>query len=119
MRHLKSKKILDRKRGPRRALLRTLAISLITHKQITTTRPRANVIRTMVEKMITKAKAGDLSARRSLLRQLGNESAVKELVEKVAPAVKNRPGGYIRVSRVAGGRAGDDAHLIRLEILNT
>lgn len=118
MRHLKSKKTLDRKRGPRRALLRTQIISLITYKHITTTKAKAQVVRSMIEKMITKAKAGDLSARRSLLRQLDNETAVKELVEVIAPAVKNRPGGYIKVVRVAEHRKGDASDLTRLEILD-
>ena len=118
MRHHKKTKILDRKKGQRTALFRTQAVSLIKYKHITTTTAKAKIIRSLVERLITKAKVGDLAARRQLLKQLDNETAVTELIENIAPKLKKRNGGYIRITRIEKDRVGDGAKTTKLEILD-
>ena len=70
MRHRHKGKILDRKKEPRRALLRSLATSLILYEKIKTTEAKAKAVRPYIEKMITKGKKGTLAARRELLKDL-------------------------------------------------
>ncbi|MFH0819222.1 MAG: 50S ribosomal protein L17 [Patescibacteria group bacterium] len=116
MRHRKKTVILDRKQGPRRALIKTQAISLILSKKIKTTEAKAKVLRQVVEKMITKAKKGTLASERELMKDLGYEKAVRELVSKIAPQFKDRQGGYTRLTKL-GVRKGDGASLTQIEIL--
>jgi large subunit ribosomal protein L17 len=116
MRHRKKGKILDRKVGPRKALLRNLAVSLILYEKIQTTGAKAKTLRPIVEKLITKGKTNTLVARRNLLKYLYKESAVKKIIEDIGPRYKDRKGGYTRILKL-GRRAGDAAEIVQIELV--
>lgn len=116
MRHRKKRKILDRKKAPRRALLRSLATNLILYEKIKTTSAKAKVLRPLVEKLITKGKKNDLIARRELLKYLFKKSAVKKVLEELGPRYKDRKGGYVRIIKL-GARSGDGAKLAQIEFV--
>ena len=117
MRHGKTHNHLGRKVGHRRALLRNLAISLITHKRISTTLAKAKALRVFVEPILTTSKANSQHAHREAFRMLQNKEAVKELFAVVSPAILERPGGYVRVIRT-GTRLGDNAETALIELVD-
>jgi large subunit ribosomal protein L17 len=100
MRHHEKFKVLGREKGQRVALVRSLVRSLVLHDGITTTETKAKELRKYIEPMVTKAKVGDLAARRLLTSRIGDAKAVKKLVEVIAPAHKARNGGYTRVIKL-------------------
>lgn len=108
----------------RKALLRSLATALIRHGQITTTKARAKAVRTEVERMITLAKDGSLSARRRAIGYLYDKQLVHLLfdgnAEKEIASAKeryaSRPGGYTRIARTLR-RRGDNAEMVIIELL--
>lgn len=116
MRHRKKGKILDRKIGPRKALLRNLAVSLILYEKIKTTKAKAKTLRPIVERLITKGKTNTLSARRNLLKYLYKETAVKKILEDLGPRYKDRKGGYARILNL-GRRQGDGAEIVQIELV--
>jgi len=99
---------LDRKVAPRKALLMNLAESLILYEKITTTKAKAKITRSVVEKLVTKAKKNNLASRRSLLTELRSKNAVNKLLEVLGPRYAERKGGYTRVVNL-GNRKGDGA----------
>lgn len=116
MRHRNVGKILDRKKGPREALIRGLATNLILYEKIKTTDGRARALRPFVERLITTGKAGDLNARRELIRVLYTQNAVKKVLEVLSPRYKERPGGYTRTLKL-GQRKGDAAEMVQIEFV--
>jgi large subunit ribosomal protein L17 len=116
MRHRKNNKILDRKKDPRKALLRSLATNLILHEKIKTTEAKAKAVKPIVEKLITKGKANDLHTRRELLKYLYVENAVKKILEDLSPRYKERKGGYTRIVKM-GNRQGDAAKIVQIEFV--
>ena len=108
MRHYKKKVTLDRKTGPRQALLRQLAESLILFEKIKTTKAKAAATRSLVERLITMAKTNTLAARRLLIARLAGKNVVKKLLEVIAPRYQTRPGGYTRTTNLSF-RKGDGA----------
>lgn len=116
MRHQKHGKKLDRDSAGRRALMKSLSSGLIEHEKIQTTHAKAQVLRSHIEKMITKAKDGDLAARRHLSRFLSKEEDVKKIITEIAPKYKNRPGGYTRIIKM-GNRVGDGAPVSQIELV--
>lgn len=116
MRHQKSKITLDRKTGPRQALLRGLAESLILYEKIRTTKAKAKATRSMVERLITKAKKNTLAARRELASVLYTKNAVKKMFEVLGPRFKERAGGYTRIT-VVNNRLGDGAEEAVIEFV--
>lgn len=108
-------KKFGRKKDQRRALLRSLASSLILEERIKTTESRAKATSKFVEKFITKAKTEDLSSRRELARIFSKEVAHK-LIEEIAPRYKERKGGYTRVIKLAP-RKSDGASRAILELV--
>lgn len=100
----------------RKALLRTLATELIRHGRITTTQTRAKALRPEVEKIITLAKAGSLSARRQALGYIYDKDLVHALFEQVASRYGDRQGGYTRISRTVR-RRGDNAEMAIIELV--
>jgi len=127
MRHLKSGRKLGRTRSHRKATLSALSVSLIQHKKIRTTTAKAKEARTVVEKLITRAKravqtegdgkAKDVHARRVVFAFLRDRTAVTTLFNDIAPKVANRPGGYTRVVKL-GQRRGDGAEVAVLELVD-
>lgn len=116
MRHRNVNKILDRKVGPRHALLRGLVTSLILYEKIKTTDGKARVIRPAIERIITKGKANNLAARRYLIKQVYGENAVKKVLEVLSPRYQERKGGYVRVIKLSP-RLGDGAKMVRVEFV--
>lgn len=116
MRHLKSGRKLGRTASHRKATMANLAAAIIEHKSIITTTPKAKEARSVVERLITFAKRGDLAARRQALRTIRNKELVKELFEEIAPKYKDRPGGYTRVIKI-GMRRGDNAPMAVFEFV--
>lgn len=84
----------------RRALLRSLACSLILKKKIKTTDAKARELRPYVEKMLTKAKKGGLASKRDIVSELGVKNVATVLVDNIAPSYKSRPGGYTRIVKL-------------------
>lgn len=107
-----------RERDQRTALLRGLAVSLIEHGSIETTLEKAKETRPFVEKIITKAKKGDLAHRRQVISLLNSQAAAAKLVDEIAPQLANRNSGYLRIERTRV-RVGDGAQLARIEFVDS
>jgi large subunit ribosomal protein L17 len=116
MRHRKNKITLDRKAGPRKALIKNLAESLVLHEHLTTTKAKAKVARSTVEKLITIAKKGTLAARRDLLSKLADKAATEKLMAVYGPRYKDRNGGYTRLTTLPP-RKGDGADRAMVEFI--
>lgn len=116
MRHRKKGKILDRKKEARKALLRSLATSVIIYEKVKTTKAKAKAVKPLVEKLVTAAKKNDLNARRQLLTVLYHKKAVKKALEVLGPRYKERKGGYTRIINL-GRRAGDGAEIVQIEFV--
>lgn len=101
--------------GPRKLLLRVLANNFLTHEKIQTTEAKAKELRVVIEKMITKAKNGDLANRRALVKDLTPENT-KKIIDKIAPMYKDRQGGYTRIMKL-GPRNSDGAHMAIIELV--
>ncbi|OGL87217.1 50S ribosomal protein L17 [Candidatus Uhrbacteria bacterium RIFCSPLOWO2_02_FULL_48_12] len=117
MRHRHKGKTLDRKAQPRNLMLRNLASSLILYEKVTTTTARAKAVKSMVERLISLGRKGDLAARRELLRILPVKNAAAKVVEDLGPRYKNRTGGYSRIIKLSR-RLGDNAKTVRLELID-
>jgi len=116
MRHQNRKKILGRVSSQRQALLRNLAESLVLHGSIQTTKAKAAAIRPLVETLVTKAKQGNLAQARRIRQILYTDEAIKKILTEIAPRYQNRPGGYLRVIRLAP-RANDQAAMVQIEFV--
>lgn len=117
MRHQKGNKKLGKPTDQRIALLRSLVLSLITHKRIQTTDVRAKAAQKVADKLITLAKKGTLHDRRNALKILPNKNVVKELFSNIGPRYINKNGGYTKTIK-AGFRKGDAAPLTILELVD-
>ncbi len=117
MRHRKAHRKLSRTSSHRKAMFANMAAALIKHEQIITTLAKAKELRPIVEKLITLAKKGDLSARRRAIAKIRDEKMVKKLFDVLGPRYKDRAGGYTRVLK-AGFRYGDNAPLGVIEFVD-
>src|SRR5665647_50665 len=97
-----------------RMLLANLASQLFEHGRITTTETKAKRVRPLAEKLISKAKRGDLHARRLVMSTITNRDVVHVLFTEIAPALADREGGYTRITKV-GNRKGDNAPMAVIE----
>lgn len=116
MRHRNKNKILDRKKEPREMMLRNLASSIIIYEKVKTTQAKAKVVRSLVEKVITIVKKGDLTSRRRLIEILPQKMAIKKAFEVLAGRYKDRKGGYTRIIKL-GSRQGDRAKIVQIELV--
>ncbi len=114
MRHLKRTAKLGRTSEHRNAMLANLVCSLIKHKRVTTTLAKAKAARSVAEKMVTLGKSGTISDRRLAVARLHQEDAAKVLFGEIAPAMKDRRGGYTRIVKL-GQRQGDASQSAILE----
>ena len=114
MRHLKRTAKLGRSPEHRNAMLANLVCSLIEHKRVTTTLAKAKAARSIAEKMVTLGKSGTIHDRRLAVARLHQEDAAKILFKEIAPAFKERNGGYTRIIKM-GQRQGDAAQRAILE----
>ncbi len=147
MRHRIAGKKLGRDTEHRIAMRRNMAIALLTHGQITTTLPKAKAVQPLVEKLITTAKRGTLTARRQVIKQIGNPlhvdfdvkavnpadvpqhkinrygelvsgpRVVAKLFDEIAPRYAERAGGYTRIVRLDKHRIGDGGDLCVLQLV--
>ena len=105
-----------RERDERRALIRSLSIALIEHGSIETTLPKAKELRPNFEKLVSKARKGDLHNRRMIVSTLASVPAAHKLVEQIAPAMK-RTSGFLRIERTAL-RRGDNTQMARISFVD-
>jgi len=100
-----------------RLILANLATSLFEHGRITTTEAKARRLRPFAERLITKAKRGDLHNRRQVLSVITDKGVVHNLFEEIGPRFSERPGGYTRITKL-GPRKGDNAPMAVIELVN-
>jgi large subunit ribosomal protein L17 len=117
MRHGVAQRKLNRTASHRTAMFANMAASLIKHEQIVTTLPKAKSLRPVVEKLVTLAKRGDLSARRLAASRIRDEDMTRKLFDVIGPRYKARAGGYTRVLK-AGFRYGDNAPMAVIEFMD-
>lgn len=117
MRHGKKINHLGRTTPHRKAMLSNMASSLILHKRISTTVPKAKALRKYVEPLITKSKSDSTHSRRTIFSYLQNKESVNALFDDVADKVATRPGGYTRIIKT-GNRLGDNAEMCIIELVD-
>lgn len=108
---------LHRERDQREALVKGLADSLVKYESIETTLPKAKEVVPYVEKLITKAKKGDLHNRRLVIADLQTLEAAHKLVDQIAPKLKGRVSGHLRIEKTRT-RRGDNAQLARVSFVD-
>lgn len=116
-RHQYKGRKLHRERDQRCALVKGLADSLVKYESIETTLPKAKEVVPYVEKLITKAKKGDLHSRRQVISGLHTVETAHKLVDEVAPKLKGRTSGHLRVEKTRL-RRGDNAQLARVSFVD-
>jgi len=116
MRHRSAKKTLDRKAGPRLALLKNLASQIILYEKVKTTEAKAKVVKPIVEKIITRAKTDTLANRRLIISRLTIKNAAVKAFEVLGPRYKEKAGGYLRIIKI-GTRKGDGAQMVQIEFV--
>jgi large subunit ribosomal protein L17 len=114
MRHRSKTVKLKRNASHRKALLANMAISLIEHGRIKTTLGKAKALRPVAEKLVTLAKRDDLHSRRLAIAFLHQKDTVQKLFSEIAPAAKDRQGGYCRITKL-GARMSDSAPMAIIE----
>ena len=127
MRHRVAGRRLNRSKGHRTALRRTLVTELFRHERIRTTEAKARAIRSQAEKLITLAERGLIAgettpergvhARRLADGRLNDPQIVKKLFDDIAPRYAERPGGYTRIIKLGQPRKGDAAKMAVIELV--
>lgn len=116
MRHNKKGKVFGRQKGPREAMLRNLAQSVLLYETVNTTLAKAKAVKPLVEKLITTGRKNTLVSRRALSRVLTVELAVNKVLQELGPRYANRAGGYSRIIKL-GARQGDGAEVAQLQLI--
>ena len=106
-----------RENDQRRALIKGLATSLVMEERIETTLPKAKELVRYIEKLVTKAKKGDLANRRAVIAGFSTQIAATKLVDQVAPQLTGRTSGHVRVERTRL-RVGDGAQMAVIEFVD-
>jgi len=130
MRHLKKGRQIGSDAAHGNAILRSLALALLTHERIKTTEMRAKEVRGLVDRIITWGKKGDVHSRRLIIAALGGEKKLVNpstgkqdlemsyrVIHDIAPRFAERPGGYTRILKL-GPRKGDNASMVILEFVD-
>lgn len=117
MRHLKKGRKLGTDASHTKAILKGLAIALITNERIKTTETRAKEARATVDKIITWGKKGDMHSRRQAMAILGDKELVRKVFDDIAPRFEGRDGGYTRILKL-GPRKGDSAPVVIWELVD-
>ncbi len=115
MRKLNKGRKLSRKIGPRKAMLRVLVNNFLLQEKIKTTEAKAKELRSIAEKMITRAKNANLANRRLLARDLTPKNT-KKIIDEIAPAYAERQGGYTRIIKLPP-RNSDGARMVIIELV--
>lgn len=116
MKHKIGFNALSRRSGQRKALKRNMVTSLFRYERIETTKAKAKEVQRMAEKMITRAKADSVHARRMIGRDITDEAILAKLFTQIAPLFVERNGGYTRILKT-GNRLGDAAEMVILELV--
>ena len=117
MRHHNNVRKFGRDKTQKRALLNSLALNLIVREKIKTTEPKAKELRPFMEKLITRAKGGNIATRRLIAAKLSNKGKeVKKLFDVIAPKYTDKKGGYTRILKL-GARKSDGAKMAVIEIV--
>ena len=116
MRHLKKGRALGTDASHTNAMLRSLALALLTNERIKTTETRAKEVRGLVDRIITWGKKGDVHSRRLAMGELGDKELVHRIFADIAPRFAERPGGYTRILKL-GPRKGDAAPMALIELV--
>jgi len=116
MRHRKTGRKFNRTAEHRAMMMRNMATSLFKHGRIETTVEKAKELKTFAEPLITRAKRGDLHARRLVARKINEEAVLTKLFDEIAPRYAERPGGYTRLIHL-GHRPGDAADVAIIELV--
>jgi large subunit ribosomal protein L17 len=130
MRHLKKGRQIGSDAAHGKAILRSLALALLTHERIKTTEMRAKEVRGLVDRIITWGKRGDVHSRRLIIAALGGEKKLinpatgkqdlemsYRVIHDIAPRFAEREGGYTRILKL-GPRKGDNASMVILELVD-
>jgi large subunit ribosomal protein L17 len=117
MRHKKNQSKLGRPTDERLALVRNQVAALFEHGYINTTLPRAKAVQSLAERLITRAKRGDLANVRQVARHLPTKTPLRALLRNVAPALADVQSGYTQISKLKY-RRGDNALVVRLSLVN-
>jgi large subunit ribosomal protein L17 len=117
MRHRVAGRHLGRNAPQRKALFRGLMTELFRHERITTTEAKAKAVRGEAEKLITKAKRGDVPARQHIKKTILDDEIARKLVDTLGVRYKDRAGGYTRILKL-GPRQGDAAEMVILELVD-
>ena len=120
MRHLVKGRKLNRTSSHRSALMSNLSISLVKHKRIVTTEPKAKELRRFIERLITYAKKDNLHGRRLIMSKIKGslkKEIANTLIHDIAPNYSDRNGGYTRIIKLAN-RKNDDAAMSIIEFVN-
>lgn len=116
MRHKMNRSKLGKPTDQRLALVRGQVSALFEHGYINTTMPRAKAVQSLAEKLITKARRGDLGSIRQCMRHLPNKTALRHLLRKVVPAQGEVKSGYTQIAKIKY-RRGDGAMVVRLSLI--
>jgi large subunit ribosomal protein L17 len=116
MRHRNSGRKLNRTNAHRKALMRNMALALLTHERIRTTEAKAKELRKVVESLVTLGLRDDLHSRRLAYKALNNHQMVQRLFDEIAPRFKDGKGGYTRILKLALPRRGDNAPMVVIEL---
>ncbi|OGO92365.1 MAG: 50S ribosomal protein L17 [Coxiella sp. RIFCSPHIGHO2_12_FULL_44_14] len=117
MQHRKIGRRLGRTTSHRKAMMKNMVVSLLTHEHIQTTLPKAKELRREVEPLITLAKNDSVANRRLAFARLRDKAAVAKLFTDISVRHKNRPGGYLRILK-CGFRRGDNAPIAIVELVD-
>lgn len=115
MRHHNKNRKLSRVTKVRKALLNSLARSLVLHERIETTEPKAKELRPFIEKLVTKGKVDNVAVRRAVAEKIG-KAAGKILIEDLAKKYQSRNGGYTRIMKL-GRRLSDGSAMAVIEFV--
>ncbi len=116
MRHGIKTRRFDRPIGYRQLMFRNLVTEILDHEKIKTTEPKAKEVRSMAERMISLAKAGDLHARRQAMSFILDKRVTDKLFAELGPRYADRHGGYTRIVKL-GMRMGDGASMVQIELV--
>ena len=116
MRHHNTIRKFGRERNQRKALLKSLAISLVENEKIKTTEAKAKELRPFIEKLVTRAKKEGLLSQRLLISRLRAKKEVTKLIKEIAPKYSDRKGGYTRITKLTP-RASDASPMAVIEFI--
>lgn len=107
---------LSRKIGPRKALMKGLLESLVLYERIETTEAKAKALKPAFDKLVTKAKRGNLHDLRTIHAELGSKIAAEKLTQELVHGFESRNSGYTRLTKT-GWRRGDAAEMVLVELV--